>query len=176
MAPSVLDGALLSLPHPVFDLGEGLFDRVEVGRVWRQVPEPGASSLDHLPDSFRLVASEIIENDDVAFAQGWQENVLHIGAEAFAVDQAVEDTECRELIMAERAEECEDTPATVRGEAAQARSFRGASLAKGAMLVLILVSSMKTSRPGSSRPARIANAGAYERRRREPVRERTVFF
>lgn len=66
MAPSVLDGALLSLPHPVFDLGEGLFDRVEVGRVWRQVPEPGASSLDHLSDSSRLVASEIVENDDVA--------------------------------------------------------------------------------------------------------------
>lgn len=50
MAPGVLDGALLSLPHPMFDLGEGLFDRVEVRRVWRQVPEPGAGSLDHLPD------------------------------------------------------------------------------------------------------------------------------
>ncbi|MGY3695566.1 hypothetical protein ACVIGA_005646 [Bradyrhizobium sp. USDA 3240] len=120
MAPSVFDGAPLSLPHPVFDLGEGLFDRVEVGRVSRQVPGPGASSLDHLPDSFRLVASELVENDDVAFAQGWQEKVLHIGAEAFAVDRAVEDAGCRELVMAERAEECEGTPVTVRGEAAQA--------------------------------------------------------
>ena len=98
MAPSVLDGALLSLPHPVFDLGECLLDRVEVRRVWRQVPEPGASSLDHLPDSFRLVASEIVENDDVAFAQGWQEKVLHISAEAFAVDRTIEDAGCRELV------------------------------------------------------------------------------
>lgn len=123
MAPSILDGALLSLPHPMFDFGEGLFDRVEVGRVWRQVPEPGASSLDHLPDVFRLVASEIVENDDVAFAQGWQENVLHVTAEAFTVDRAVEDAGCRELVMAERAEECEGTPVTVRSEAAQARPF-----------------------------------------------------
>ena len=123
MAPGVLDGALLSLPHPVFDLGECLLDRVEVGRVWRQVPEPGASSLDHLPDSFRLVASEIVENDDVAFAQGWQENVLHISAEAFAVDRAIEDAGCSELVMAERAEECEGAPVTVRGEAAQACAF-----------------------------------------------------
>ena len=123
VAPSVFDGALLSLPHPVFDLGEGLFDRVEVGRVWRQVPEPGASSLDHLPDSFRLVASEIVENDDVAFAQGWQEKVLYISAEAFTVDRAVEDAGCRELVMAERTEKCEGTPVTVRGEAAQACPF-----------------------------------------------------
>lgn len=123
MAPSILDGALLSLPHPVFDLGESLFDRVEVGRVWRQVPEPGASSLDHLPDSFRLVASEIVENDDVAFAQSWQEQVLYISAEAFAVDRAVEDAGRRELVMAERAEECEGAPVTVRREAAQASPF-----------------------------------------------------
>lgn len=123
MAPSVLDGAFLSLPHPVFDLGECLFDRVEVGRVWRQVPEPGSGSLYHLPDGFRLVASEIVENDDIALAQGWQENVLHVTAEAFTVDRAVEDAGCRELVVAERAEECEGTPVTVRSEAAQARPF-----------------------------------------------------
>jgi hypothetical protein len=123
VAPSVLDGALLSLPHPMLDLGEGLFDRVEVGRVWRQVPEPGASGLDHLPDSFRLVASEIVENDDIAFVQGWQEKVLDIGAEAFPVDRPVEDAGRRELVVAESAEECEGPPVTVRREAAQAGPF-----------------------------------------------------
>lgn len=48
--------------------------------------------------------------------------MLHISAEAFAVDRAVEDAGCRELVMAEYAEECEGTPVTVRGEAAQACS------------------------------------------------------
>jgi hypothetical protein len=131
MAPGVLDGALLSLPHPMFDLGEGLFDRVEVGRVWRQVPEPGAGSLDHLPDGFRLVASEIVENDDVPLAQGWQEKVLHISAEAFAVDGAVEDAGCCELVMAECAEECEGTPMPVRGEATQACPFGAPASQRG---------------------------------------------
>ena len=42
MAANVVDGALLDGAHPVLDLGEGLFDRIEVGRVWRQIPEPGA--------------------------------------------------------------------------------------------------------------------------------------
>lgn len=123
MSPSVVDGALLSLTHPMLDLGEGLFDWIEVGRVWRQVPEPGASGLDHLPDSFRLVASKIVENDDVALTQGWQEKVLDIGAEAFAVDRPVEDAGCRELVVAERTEEREGTPVTVRREAAQAGPF-----------------------------------------------------
>lgn len=131
MAPSVLDGALLNLPHPVVDFGECLFDRVEVGRVWRQVPEPGASSLDHSPDSLRLMASEIVENDDVAFAQGWQKKVLHISAEAFAVDRAVEDAGCRELVMAKRAEECEGTPATRAGRSRAAVRPWGPSPAKG---------------------------------------------
>ncbi|MET4360263.1 hypothetical protein ABIB06_000837 [Bradyrhizobium sp. LB8.2] len=131
VSPSVLDGALLSLPHPMLDLGEGLFDRVEVGGVWRQVPEPGASGLDHLPDSFRLVASKIVENDDIALAQGWQEKVLNIGAEAFAVDRPVEDAGCRELVVAERAEEREGTPVTVRCEATQACHFGTPSPAKG---------------------------------------------
>ncbi len=69
------------------------------------------------------MASEIVENDDVALAQGRQENVLHVSAEAFAVDRTVEDAGCRELVMAERAEECEGTPVTVRSEAAQASPF-----------------------------------------------------
>ena len=82
-----------------------------------------ASGLDHLPDSFRLVASKIVENNDVALAQGWQEKVLNIGAEAFAIDRSVEDAGCRELVMAERAEEREGAPVTVRREAAQAGAF-----------------------------------------------------
>lgn len=138
VSPSVLNGALLILPHPVFDLGEGLFDRIEVGRVWRQVPEPGASGFDYLPDGFRLVASEIVENDDVAFAQGWREKMLDIGVEAFTVDRPVEDAGCGELVVAERADERQGSPVAVRREAAQAGPF-GAQPRNGAMLVLIQV-------------------------------------
>jgi hypothetical protein len=66
VAPDFVNGALLSGSHPVFDFGEGLLDRVEVGRVWRQVPEPCASGRDHLPDGGRLVGAEIVRDDDVA--------------------------------------------------------------------------------------------------------------
>lgn len=32
MAPSVLDGALMSLPHALFDLGEDLLNGLKLGR------------------------------------------------------------------------------------------------------------------------------------------------
>jgi hypothetical protein len=47
MAANVADGALLGA-HLVLDLGEGLFDRIGVWAVWRQVPEPGAGGFDQL--------------------------------------------------------------------------------------------------------------------------------
>lgn len=31
--------------NPVFDLGEGLLDRIEVGRIGRQIPESCATAL-----------------------------------------------------------------------------------------------------------------------------------
>ncbi len=100
MAPSVLDGTFLSLAHPVFDLGEGLLDRIEVWRVGRQIPEPGAGSFDHLPDGRRLMTSEVIHDDDIAGLQHPDELLLDIGSEALAVDRAVEDARRCEPIPA----------------------------------------------------------------------------
>jgi hypothetical protein len=119
MAPSVLDGAFLRLAHPVFDLGEGLLDRIEVRRVGRQVPKPGAGSLDHLPDGRRLMTSQIIHDDDVAGLQNGDELLLDISAEALAVDWPVEDTRCREPIPAQRSKEGQRAPMAVRSQAAK---------------------------------------------------------
>lgn len=51
----------------------------------------------------------------------------YIDAKAFTLGRAVEEAGCRELVMAERAEECEGKPVSVRGEAAQACAFWGTS-------------------------------------------------
>jgi hypothetical protein len=65
MLPDVFDRALLGEAHPMLDL-ESLFDRIEVWRVGRQVPEPCASGPDHAAEFGRLVAAEIVHDDDVA--------------------------------------------------------------------------------------------------------------
>lgn len=41
LLPSVRHRALLGVAHPVFDLGEGLLDRIEVRRVPGYAPGPG---------------------------------------------------------------------------------------------------------------------------------------
>ena len=56
----------LGIAHLVLDLGEGLLDRVEVRRIGRQEPQPGAGASNRLSDRLGLVAGEIVEDDDVA--------------------------------------------------------------------------------------------------------------
>src|ERR1700739_5125404 len=85
MEANVVDGAFLGGTHPVLDLGEGLFDRIEVWRVWRQVPEPGAGRSDQAAQGRRLVAAEIVHDDDVARLELRNENLLNVGAAPFAV-------------------------------------------------------------------------------------------
>jgi hypothetical protein len=104
----------------MFDLCEGLFDRVEIGGIGRQIPETSAGRLDRAPHACRLVAAEIVHHDDVAFAQGRRKLLLDIGAEAFAVDRPVEDTRRRKLVAAQRPEKGQRAPVAVRSEAAQA--------------------------------------------------------
>lgn len=120
VAPGILDGALLGGSHPVLDLGEGLLDGIEIGRVGRQIPEPGTGCPDPLFDGGRFVGAEIVHDDDVAGFEHGDKLLLDIGAEALAVDRPVEHARCREPVAAQRAEEGPGAPVAVRGEAAQA--------------------------------------------------------
>ena len=124
MPPSVLDRSLLGMSHPVLDLGEGLFDRIEVRRVWREEPEPGAGRLDHVSDGCRLVRAEVVHDDDVTWFEDGDELSLDIGMEASAVDRSVEDAGCGEPVAAQRPDKDERAPVAMRGEAAQAFALR----------------------------------------------------
>ena len=52
MAPCVFHVAFLGHAHPVLDLGECLFDGIEVGAVGRQEPEPGAGGIDGVEGTY----------------------------------------------------------------------------------------------------------------------------
>ena len=80
------------LSQQSFQLGEELLDRVEIGAVGRQIAQFGAGRFDRLLDAGDLVAGEIVHHDDVAGAERWNQTLLHIGAEARAIDRAVEHT------------------------------------------------------------------------------------
>jgi len=119
VAPGVGDGSLLSGAHPVFDLGKGLLDRIEVGRIWRQVPQPGTGGADHAAEHGCLVASEIVHDDDITALELRNKLLFDVGAKAFAVDGAVEHTRGGELVAAESGEEGQGAPVSLWREAAQ---------------------------------------------------------
>jgi len=123
MAANVVDRALLGGAHPVLDLGEGLFDRIEVGGVWRQIPEPCAGGLDQAAQSSRLVATEIVHDDDIARLKLRDENLLNIGAEAFAVDWAVEQARRGEAVAAQGTKESQRPPVAVWRETPHPLAF-----------------------------------------------------
>ena len=45
--------------------------------------------MDRLPYGLSLVRAEIVEDHDVAWLEGWDEEPLDIGAKAFAIDGSV---------------------------------------------------------------------------------------
>ncbi len=94
------------------------------------------------------MAAEIVHDDDVARLKLGNENLLDIGAEAFAVDWAVEQARRGEAVAAQGAKECQGPPMTIWREAPHPLAF-GPHPRSGAMLVLIQVSSIKTRRRGS---------------------------
>ena len=66
------------------------------------------------------MAAEIIHDDDVAGFEEWNELLFDIGAEAFAVDWAVEDARRGELVAAAGAEESERPLVATRHQAPHA--------------------------------------------------------
>jgi len=123
LSPCFVDGSLLGIAHPVFDLGESLFDRIEVGRIGRQKPQPGAGGADGAPDRRAFVAAEIIHHDDVALFERGDELLLDPGAKTFAIDRTVEDAGRVKPVAAQRAEKSQRAPVAVRREAAQRLAF-----------------------------------------------------
>ena len=91
-AAGVGDGFVSSRPYlsqQGLELGEDLFNGVEVGGVFRQEHQAGADIPDRLAHRLSFVGAEIVEDDDVARLQGRREELLDIGAEALAVDGSV---------------------------------------------------------------------------------------
>jgi hypothetical protein len=60
----------LLFAHQRLDLlGEGFFDGVEIGRVWRQVKQLAASLLDELPDPPTLLRREVVHHHNLSWVE-----------------------------------------------------------------------------------------------------------
>ncbi len=157
----------------MLELGEDLLDGIEVGGVlghftyikvigwgWFYLEqEPGAGLADGLSHGLGLVRAEVVHDDDVAGLEGWDQHVLHIDAAApqkrspLINPRPVDEPGRIDSVVAQRGEEGRGVPAAMWRLADQSRA-RGRfdpQPRRGAMLVLVQVSSMNTRRVGSTR-------------------------
>src|SRR5271165_63187 len=109
-----VEGPWSVLADEVFELGEDLFDRVEVWGVFGQEHEPCADAADRRPDGFSFVGAEVVEDHDVAWLEGRDQELLDISSEALAVDRAVEQAGRVDPIVAQGGEEGRGLPVAVR--------------------------------------------------------------
>ena len=79
------DGTGLESAQPLFDLRPALFDRVEVGRVGRQVAERGSGLFDEFSYAIDFMSSQIVHNNQLARFQLRTKDVFQISQEDIAV-------------------------------------------------------------------------------------------
>ena len=94
--------------------GEHLFDRVQVWAVGWQEHQPGPYGADGGSDSLAFMAAEIVEHDNIARLQGRHELLVYIGQEALRVDRTVEHAWCVDPVTAQRREERQRFPVSMR--------------------------------------------------------------
>ena len=111
--PCVFDGSLCGFAQQMFELGEDLLDRIEVGAIWWQEQEARTSGPDRLPDGRSLVAGEIVHDDDVAFAKRRAELLLDPCGKADGVDRLIEDEGRVDPVAAQRGNEGHCLPVAV---------------------------------------------------------------
>ena len=127
LAAGLADGLVTSRPdlsQQGLELGENLFDGVEVGGVFRQEHEAGSDGPDRLPHRPAFVGAEIVEDDDVARLQRRCEKLLDISAETLAVDGSVEQAGRVNPIVAKSGEEGRGLPLALRDLVDEAFSLR----------------------------------------------------
>ena len=96
----------------VFELGENLFDRIEVRAVGRQKALRRPGGFDGFTNAGGFMGTEIIHDDDVARRQCRRESLLDISEECFAVDGAIKDTRSRDAIVTQGGHERRRFPVT----------------------------------------------------------------
>ena len=74
----------------MLELGEDLFDWVEIWAVGRKEQQPCASGPDRCSDSRLFVAGEVVEDDDVTWPQRRTELLLDPLGKACAIDRLIE--------------------------------------------------------------------------------------
>lgn len=131
--PQELSGATARLPQNRLQLGKRLLDRIQIGAVFRQIPETRARGLKRPPDRWTFVTRQVVHDDNVAGRQRRDQDLLDVGEEAHAIDRPIEDGWCRQARDAQRGEKRRRLPAAVRRLVGHTRPVEAAAVAPHAI-------------------------------------------
>jgi len=109
-SPGGFDGSLVGFSDEGLELGEHHLDWIEVRTVWRQEQEARTDVTDGLAGFLSLVASQIVEDDDIALGEGGNQGLLDPGREGGAVDRSVQDQGGYDAIVPQPGQEGERLP------------------------------------------------------------------
>ena len=111
--PGGLNAAFGRVPEQRLELGEDLFNRVEIGGVGRQEAQRGPHPLNGCPHGRTLVAAQIVQDDDIARGERRQQTLFDIRQEAGAVERAIEDAGSGNTVVAQRRHQGQRVPVPV---------------------------------------------------------------
>lgn len=89
--PKFRNGSLGRLAQMRLELGECQLDRIEIGRVGRQIEQLRASRLDEVTYPHDLVSRQVVHDDGIAFAQGGDQHLRDVNKKGLAVHRPIED-------------------------------------------------------------------------------------
>ena len=112
--PCFLYGSLGGFSQEQLELGEDLFDGIEVGGVGRQEQQPGSSRADRLADGRALVTAKIVHDDHIAGSERGHEELLDPCGKALAADRPIEDARRVDPVMAKCSQEGQRAPLAER--------------------------------------------------------------
>ena len=127
----LLEAAGVGLSQQRLELGERLFDRVQVRTVGRQIEQLGAHRADRSADRWVLMAGQIVHDHDVAWSEGWDQELLQPGEETLGVDRAIQDAGRDDAVPSQSGHEGECLTRAVRHFADQTLTSGAATMQAG---------------------------------------------
>jgi hypothetical protein len=125
------DGSGSGFSQDGFELGDRLLDRIEVRAVSRQIAHACACGFNGLANADDFVAGEVVEDDRFAWFESGREDLLDIGAEAFAVHRPVEDTRSGQAAGSQRRNQGNRLPVAARNGSDEPLAARVSAISAG---------------------------------------------
>src|SRR5271170_4888047 len=113
------NGSFSGLAQKCFQFAEGLFDWIEIGRIFWQIKQPRTRSVDDLLHSDTFVGREVVYDDDVAALECRLQTLFEIGEEGGSGHRAVHHERRDHFVMAKPGHEGDRLPMPLRHAAYQ---------------------------------------------------------